>query len=76
MMAGFGGIGIVFMLFFWGILILGGVWLVKVLVVGVQGQSGTLPHKQSSALEILDQRYARGEISSEEPKNSIRKKRV
>jgi len=64
---GFGGFGIIFMLLFWGGLIFGGVWLVKSLFNAGQGnQSGAAVPRQASAREILDQRYARGEISQEE----------
>ncbi len=64
---GFGGIGLIVMLLFWGALILGGVWLVKALFNAGQGvQGGQVAPQQSSAREILSQRYARGEISREE----------
>ena len=64
---GFGGIGLILMLLFWGGLIFGGVWLVKSFFNVSQGnQSGITAPRQSSAREILDQRYARGEISREE----------
>ncbi len=61
---GFGAIGLLLMLLFWGGLIFGGVWLVKALFNGAQ--SGPAAPRQPSAREILDQRYARGEISREE----------
>ena len=64
MMMGFGGIGLILMLLFWGGLIFGGVWLVKTLFNN--GQNGPAAPRQPSAQEILDQRYARGEISREE----------
>ncbi|MBC8504933.1 MAG: SHOCT domain-containing protein [Anaerolineales bacterium] len=64
---GFGGFGIIFMVLFWGILIFGGVWLAKSLIHERQGnQSGITAPRQPSAREILEQRYARGEISREE----------
>ena len=64
---GFGMIGLLLMLFFWGALILGGIWLVRMIFVSSQSnQSGNMTSKQASAREILDQRYARGEISREE----------
>ncbi len=67
MMAGFGGVGIIFMVLFWGALIFGGVWLVKTIFnAGQPHLNGTAVHGQPSAREILDQRYARGEISREE----------
>ena len=64
MMMGFGGVGLILMLLFWGGLIFGGVWLVKTLFNN--GQNGPAVHRQPSAQEILDQRCARGEISREE----------
>jgi putative membrane protein len=64
---GFGIIGLLLMVLFWGALILGGVWLVKTIFVSSQpNQPGNMPPKQASPREILDQRYARGEISREE----------
>jgi putative membrane protein len=64
---GFGGIGLILMVIFWGALIFGGVWLVKSLFTSSQENQGRrgLPQQQS-AREILDQRYARGEIGREE----------
>lgn len=61
---GFGFIGLFFMLIFWGGLILGGIWLVKTLFDNTP--RGPAVPRQPSAREILDQRYARGEISREE----------
>ena len=64
---GFGIISLLLMLLFWGGLILGGVWLVKtVFVSDQQTHSGNTISRQASAREILDQRYARGEINREE----------
>ena len=66
-MMGFGGIGLIFMLVFWGGLIFGGIWLVKALFNAGQGNlSGPTGPRQPSPREILDQRYARGEISRDE----------
>lgn len=64
---GFGLIGLFLMLLFWGGLILLGVWLVRTIFqTGSQsahhGASGTPP----TAREILDERYARGEINREQ----------
>ena len=66
-MMGFGmGFGILFLLLFWGLLIVGAVWVVKAVFGGdkrtprASGGSGTTPR------EIVDQRYARGEIAREE----------
>lgn len=61
---GFGFIGLLFMALFWGGLILGGIWLVRTLFDNSPGTSPST--RQPSARDILDQRYARGEISREE----------
>ncbi len=58
---GFGGIGLII------VLIIGGTWLVKSLFnTNPNNQSGPSAPQQPSAREILDQRYARGEINREE----------
>lgn len=61
---GFSLFGLVFMLVFWGLLILAAVWVVKVLFGNIK------PHQRNDASrnpgEILDQRYARGEITREQ----------
>ena len=65
---GFGVFGLLFMLLFWIGLILLAVWLVRVVFSGISGnRSSTPPSKKgSNALEILAQRYARGEITREQ----------
>ena len=64
---GFGGLGIIFMVLFWGGLILGGVWLVKSLFnAGQNNQNGPAAPRQPSARELLDKRYARGEINRDQ----------
>ena len=61
---GFSLFGLVFMLVFWGLLILAAVWVAKALFGNIQ------PHQRNDASrnprEILDQRYARGEITREQ----------
>lgn len=57
-----GGIG---MVLFWGILIVGVVLLVRWFVSGTAASSAS-PARGKTALEILDERYARGEIGKEE----------
>lgn len=64
MMGGFGmgglmGIG---MIIFWGLVI----WGIVLLVRGAISTTGGTSPQGSSALEILKQRYARGEINKEE----------
>jgi putative membrane protein len=64
---GLGGIGLLIMILFLGGLIFGGVWLVKTIFSpGQQYQRGPVIPRQISAREILDQRYARGEITREQ----------
>jgi len=56
-----GGFGGIFMILFWVLIIVGIVYLVKI----VAGGTNT-GEKKEDALEILKKRYARGEISREE----------
>ena len=58
---GFGG-GWIFMILFWGLVILGVVYLVKVLL----GGGPTEEKKNESAQEVLEKRFAKGEMSKEE----------
>ena len=62
-MPGF-GFGWIFMLLFWGLLILGLVALVKWLFMG-RG-AGSPPPATKTPLQILEERYARGEIDRDE----------
>ena len=69
-MGGFGfGFGWIFMFFFWGLII----WAIFALVRGVSGHGcwggyhhDEHGHKGNNALNILKERYAKGEISKEE----------
>ncbi len=56
------GIGGVFMWLFWFLLIMGIVWIVKTLANAKNSSS----ERKKSALEILQERYALGEIDQEE----------
>ncbi len=62
MMCGFGGW---WMIFFWIIIIIGIIFLVKWLVAQGRPDSKTAPTEESP-LDILKKRYARGEITKEE----------
>lgn len=56
-----GGAGPLFMLLFWGLVILGLVALVRWLA-----QSGVGQAREKTALDVLKERYARGEIDRKE----------
>lgn len=60
---GWWGFGILQMVLFWGVLIFGIVWLVRWLSEP-SGAESSPPGKTS--LDILKERYARGEIGKEE----------
>ena len=62
---GFGGFGFIFMALFWIVIIGGGIWLLSNLFPKNNG-SQTRPSDNESALDILKQRYARGELTKEE----------
>jgi putative membrane protein len=66
MMNGFGwgsGFGWIFMILFWGIVIVGIVAMVRWVSEGRSGKTGP---RERTAMEILKERYARGEIEREE----------
>jgi putative membrane protein len=62
---GMGGFGIIFMIIFWGLVIVGLIFLIKWLIQVTKGEKDVIPGS-SSALGILKERYARGEINREE----------
>jgi putative membrane protein len=62
---GMGLFGSIFMIAFWALLLAGVFFLVKWLVRGSSGHVGDA-RPGSSALEILEERYARGEIDRQE----------
>jgi putative membrane protein len=67
MMLGFGFVGLILMVLFWGVLIAGAIWLVRALFPSGQWllDKSESP-KTMSAGDTLDLRYARGEIDREE----------
>ena len=60
------GIGLIWMLLFWGGVILLAVWLISLLFPNVSQTPPNPPHALTSAQDILDQRFARGELSAEQ----------
>ena len=68
MMIGFGFIGFILMLLFWILLIAGAVWLVRSIFPGSIKTDRSQGDQPSGPREILDHRYARGEITREQYK--------
>lgn len=68
MMMGFGFMGFVLMLLFWILLIAGAVWLVRSIFPGSINTDISQRDQPSGPREILDHRYARGEITREQYK--------
>ena len=66
MMIGFGVLGLLLMILFWGGLILLAVWLVGALFRGSNQSQTTTSNHSFNVREILDIRYARGEITREQ----------
>ncbi len=68
MMHGFGfGIGgFLGMILIWGLLIVGSIWLIRLLFSGGINKSIGGAEREDQALEILNKRYARGDINREE----------
>ena len=61
MMWGWWGMGWIFMIIFWGLLIVGLIFLIRYLMGATKAGRG-----EESAIAILKKRYARGEINKEE----------
>ncbi|USH00143.1 SHOCT domain-containing protein [Thermococcus argininiproducens] len=67
----FGIVGAIFMLLFWVAIIVAVVWFIKWIIE--QSSSGATKTSKNRALEILDEKYARGEIDDEEYERRKRK---
>lgn len=63
---GMGGFGMIFMMIFWVLAIVGLVFLIKWLIQTAIGQKGKVHDDSSSAIDILKKRYAGGEIDKAE----------
>ena len=63
---GMGWFGMIFMLVFWGLIIAGVVLLIKWLVQNTGSNRSSVAATDSKAMDILKQRYARGEIARDE----------
>jgi putative membrane protein len=62
---GFGmGFGPIFMIIFWVVIIIGAVYLVK--LISSSSRQNRLKEPEETASDILKKRYAKGEISKEE----------
>ena len=68
MMHGFGfGIGgFIGMVLVWILLIAGAVWLIKQIFSGSVNQPSSASGGEEQAIDILDKRYARGDLDREE----------
>ena len=66
-MMGWGGWGMgwIFMIIFWGLIIVGLIFLIRWLA-GLSRSRPSYDKTQDSALDVLRQRYAKGEINKEE----------
>lgn len=63
---GTGWFGMIFMFLFWGLVIVGLVFLIKWLIQATGDRRHSDTNTGSNAMEILRERYARGEINRDE----------
>lgn len=65
MMMGVGVLGLVFMILFWCVIVVGAIFLVRGLFPAGADSERSGPKQDYTARDVLDQRYARGEIDRE-----------
>ena len=65
---GFGFGGVFIMALFWFGIIAGAIWIIKIIFSSTQQKQSVNVNDQLSAEEMLDLRYAKGEIDREEYK--------
>ena len=63
---GMGWFGMIFMIIFWGLIIFGLVSLIRWLIQNTSSKGQTGVRAGSNAMDILKERYAKGEISRDE----------
>jgi putative membrane protein len=63
---GVGWFGMIFMIIFWGLIIVGLVLLIRLLIQNASGKAHSGVSTGSKAMDILKERYARGEINLDE----------
>jgi len=68
---GMGWFGMVFMIIFWGLLIVGLVFFIRWLIQATKGEKDVIGNS-SNALDIIKERYAKGEIDKEGFENKKR----
>ena len=62
--SGYGPFGMIIWVLFIAAVIVGVVWLVR--AVAPSGQRNRLPERRAAGLDLLEERYARGEINRDE----------
>ena len=63
---GMGWFGMIFMMIFWILIIVGGIFLIKWLIQTTSSKGRSNFEEGSKAVNILKERYAKGEITREE----------